>query len=188
LDRVRGLNIAPMGDMVSSHLLRIGKPSQESPPPQNKVLILGSGGLSIGQAGEFDYSGSQAIKALKEEGVYSVLINPNIATVQTMKGLADKVYFLPVTPGKHAFYLLVDCRARLRSCPFLCSLLLWQAYPPILGIGRLLPGGAPIFRCSLPILPLLHNRFVLPAQIMSSRSFCGSGRRVSCWPLAGRRP
>ncbi|XP_062508879.1 CAD protein-like isoform X2 [Corticium candelabrum] len=62
-----------------------------------KVLILGSGGLSIGQAGEFDYSGSQAIKALKEEGVQSVLINPNIATVQTSKGLADKVYFLPIT-------------------------------------------------------------------------------------------
>lgn len=61
-----------------------------------KVLILGSGGLSIGQAGEFDYSGSQAIKALKEEGIYTVLINPNIATVQTSKGLADKVYFLPV--------------------------------------------------------------------------------------------
>eukprot|EP01135_Chromosphaera_perkinsii_P003843 Nk52_evm1s258 gene=Nk52_evmTU1s258 len=63
-----------------------------------KVLVLGSGGLSIGQAGEFDYSGSQAIKALKEEGISSVLINPNIATIQTSKGLADKVYFLPVTP------------------------------------------------------------------------------------------
>ncbi|KTW28469.1 carbamoyl-phosphate synthase, large subunit [Pneumocystis carinii B80] len=63
-----------------------------------KVLILGSGGLSIGQAGEFDYSGSQAIKALKEEGIYTVLINPNIATVQTSKGMADKVYFLPVNP------------------------------------------------------------------------------------------
>ena len=63
----------------------------------NKVLILGSGGLSIGQAGEFDYSGSQAIKALKQEGIYTVLINPNIATIQTSRGLADKVYFLPVT-------------------------------------------------------------------------------------------
>lgn len=62
-----------------------------------KVLILGSGGLSIGQAGEFDYSGSQAIKALKEEKIQTVLINPNIATVQTSKGLADKVYFLPLT-------------------------------------------------------------------------------------------
>ncbi|KAI9771601.1 MAG: hypothetical protein M1840_001816 [Geoglossum simile] len=61
-----------------------------------KVLILGSGGLSIGQAGEFDYSGSQAIKALKEEDIYTILINPNIATIQTSKGLADKVYFLPV--------------------------------------------------------------------------------------------
>ncbi|KIJ53375.1 hypothetical protein M422DRAFT_25753 [Sphaerobolus stellatus SS14] len=64
----------------------------------SKVLILGSGGLSIGQAGEFDYSGSQAIKALKEEGIYTVLVNPNIATIATSKGLADKVYFLPVTP------------------------------------------------------------------------------------------
>ncbi|KAJ2051520.1 Carbamoyl-phosphate synthase [Coemansia sp. S16] len=63
-----------------------------------KVLVLGSGGLSIGQAGEFDYSGSQAIKALKEEGIYTILINPNIATIQTSKGLADKCYFLPVTP------------------------------------------------------------------------------------------
>jgi carbamoyl-phosphate synthase/aspartate carbamoyltransferase len=63
----------------------------------NKVLVLGSGGLSIGQAGEFDYSGSQAIKALKQEGIYTILINPNIATIQTSKGLADKVYFLPVT-------------------------------------------------------------------------------------------
>lgn len=62
-----------------------------------KVLILGSGGLSIGQAGEFDYSGSQAIKALREEKIQVVLINPNIATVQTSKGLADKVYFLPLT-------------------------------------------------------------------------------------------
>ena len=62
-----------------------------------KVLVLGSGGLSIGQAGEFDYSGSQAIKALQQEGIYTILINPNIATIQTSKGLADKVYFLPVT-------------------------------------------------------------------------------------------
>src|SRR5690606_17616254 len=59
-----------------------------------KVLVLGSGALKIGQAGEFDYSGSQAIKALKEEGIESVLVNPNIATIQTSKGLADKVYFL----------------------------------------------------------------------------------------------
>ncbi|KAL0486174.1 carbamoyl-phosphate synthase large subunit [Acrasis kona] len=63
-----------------------------------KVIILGSGGLTIGQAGEFDYSGSQCIKALKEEGIETILINPNIATVQTSKDLADKVYFLPVTP------------------------------------------------------------------------------------------
>lgn len=63
-----------------------------------KVLLLGSGALKIGEAGEFDYSGSQALKALREEGIYSVLINPNIATVQTSEGVADKIYFLPVTP------------------------------------------------------------------------------------------
>ncbi|MGY3089496.1 carbamoyl-phosphate synthase large subunit [Hymenobacter sp. UYAg731] len=70
--------------------LRMNKP--------NKVLILGSGALKIGEAGEFDYSGSQALKALKEEGIRTILINPNIATVQTSDGMADDVYFLPVTP------------------------------------------------------------------------------------------
>lgn len=68
-----------------------------------KVLLVGSGGLSIGQAGEFDYSGSQAIKALKEEGLEVILINPNVATVQTSKNLgrasADRVYFLPIRPN-----------------------------------------------------------------------------------------
>ena len=68
------------------------------PTVYRKVLVLGSGGLTIGQAGEFDYSGSQAIKALKEAGIMSILINPNIATVQTSAGMADRVYFLPVTP------------------------------------------------------------------------------------------
>ncbi len=63
-----------------------------------KVLLLGSGALKIGEAGEFDYSGSQALKALKEENIYTILVNPNIATVQTSEGVADKVYFLPVTP------------------------------------------------------------------------------------------
>ncbi|XP_045107647.1 CAD protein-like isoform X4 [Portunus trituberculatus] len=87
---------------LTSHLSY--KPSSEVPQAETgklpkKILILGSGGLSIGQAGEFDYSGSQAIKAMKEEGVESVLMNPNIATVQTSKGLADKVYFLPITPS-----------------------------------------------------------------------------------------
>ena len=64
-----------------------------------KVLVLGSGALKIGEAGEFDYSGSQALKALREEGVRTILVNPNIATVQTSEGIADKVYFLPVTPA-----------------------------------------------------------------------------------------
>ncbi len=63
-----------------------------------KILVLGSGALKIGEAGEFDYSGSQALKALKEEGLQTILINPNIATIQTSKDLADKIYFLPVTP------------------------------------------------------------------------------------------
>ena len=80
----------PLNKPLNTHFFRLQK--------YRKVLILGSGGLSIGQAGEFDYSGSQAIKAMREEGLEVVLMNPNIATVQTSKNLADKVYFLPVTP------------------------------------------------------------------------------------------
>ncbi|CAJ1380117.1 unnamed protein product [Effrenium voratum] len=72
--------------------------SYKHPQAISKVLVLGSGGLTIGQAGEFDYSGSQAIKALREQKVQSVLINPNIATVQTSRGLADQIFFVPVTP------------------------------------------------------------------------------------------
>ncbi|XP_053949605.1 CAD protein [Anastrepha ludens] len=79
-------------------LTYIPKPDSIPEKRPRKVLILGSGGLSIGQAGEFDYSGAQAIKAMKEEKIQTVLINPNIATVQTTKGLADKCYFLPLTP------------------------------------------------------------------------------------------
>ncbi|TPX50140.1 carbamoyl-phosphate synthase (glutamine-hydrolysing) [Synchytrium endobioticum] len=79
--------------------------SLKSPPLASKVLIVGSGGLSIGQAGEFDYSGSQAIKALKEEGVQTILLNPNIATIQTGKDLADTVYFLPINP-EYVDYIL----------------------------------------------------------------------------------
>ena len=71
-------------------------PSLSNNPTTKKVLLLGSGALKIGQAGEFDYSGSQALKALKEEGIETVLINPNIATIQTSEGVADKVYFQPV--------------------------------------------------------------------------------------------
>src|SRR5215467_2286573 len=63
-----------------------------------RVLVLGSGALKIGQAGEFDYSGTQALKALKEEGIYTVLVNPNIATIQTSHEFADNVYFVPLTP------------------------------------------------------------------------------------------
>src|SRR5215813_13570245 len=68
------------------------------PKKPRRVLVLGSGALQIGQAGEFDYSGSQAIKAFKEEGIATVLVNPNIATIQTSEGLADKIYLCAVTP------------------------------------------------------------------------------------------
>src|SRR5438309_285084 len=71
----------------------------QRPHRPSRVLLLGSGALKIGEAGEFDYSGSQALKALKEEGVEVVLVNPNIATVQTGPELADRVYFLPVDPS-----------------------------------------------------------------------------------------
>ena len=74
-------------------------------PDVRKVLIVGSGGLSIGQAGEFDYSGSQALKALREEGIEAVLINPNIATWQTSHQLASEVYFLPITTDYVAYVL-----------------------------------------------------------------------------------
>ncbi|TRY86953.1 hypothetical protein DNTS_000646 [Danionella cerebrum] len=83
---------------LMEHLTYPGSLDPDAFVRPRKVLVLGSGGLSIGQAGEFDYSGSQAIKALKEENIQTILINPNIATVQTSKGLADKVYFLPITP------------------------------------------------------------------------------------------
>ena len=94
---VNGLNIEDGEDSCHTEILSMSPEDLLKERPK-KVLLLGSGGLSIGQAGEFDYSGSQAIKALKEEGILTVLINPNIATVQTSKGMADKVYFLPITP------------------------------------------------------------------------------------------
>ena len=78
-----------------------------------KVLLLGSGALKIGEAGEFDYSGSQALKALREEGVKTVLINPNIATVQTSEGVADQIYFLPVQP--YFVERVIEKEARPRS-------------------------------------------------------------------------
>ena len=94
-----------IGCLGDSSFSRLGKeadlpnlPNDQTTKRPKKVLLLGSGALKIGQAGEFDYSGAQALKALKEEGVESVLINPNIATVQTSEGVADKVYFQPVTP------------------------------------------------------------------------------------------
>tara|TARA_Y100000310_G_scaffold251715_1_gene258303 strand:- start:20031 stop:23258 length:3228 start_codon:yes stop_codon:yes gene_type:complete len=74
------------------------KNSENNNSKPKKVIVLGSGSLKIGEAGEFDYSGSQCLKALKEEGIKTVLVNPNIATIQTSKGMADKIYFLPVTP------------------------------------------------------------------------------------------
>jgi len=86
------------GELIPQQLLPMHRYESIFKRPVEKVVLVGSGGLSIGQAGEFDYSGSQAIKALKEEGIEVILVNPNIATVQTSKGFADKVYFLPVTP------------------------------------------------------------------------------------------
>ena len=94
--------IGCLGDLSFSRLGKVTdvpKPlNDQSTKRPKKVLLLGSGALKIGQAGEFDYSGAQALKALREESVETVLINPNIATVQTSKGIADKVYFLPVQP------------------------------------------------------------------------------------------
>jgi carbamoyl-phosphate synthase large subunit len=74
------------------------KAKEQALEKPKKVLVLGSGSLKIGEAGEFDYSGSQCLKALREEGISTVLVNPNIATIQTSKGMADKTYLLPVTP------------------------------------------------------------------------------------------
>jgi carbamoyl-phosphate synthase / aspartate carbamoyltransferase / dihydroorotase len=96
-DNINGITGLSVKNRLIKKLIYVPKIPVDTTRPK-KVLILGSGGLSIGQAGEFDYSGSQAIKALKEEKIQTVLINPNIATVQTSKGLADKVYFLPLTP------------------------------------------------------------------------------------------
>ena len=79
-----------------------------------KILILGSGAIKIGQAGEFDYSGSQAIKALKEEGISTVLINPNIATVQTSESMADKIYFLPL--DLHFIEKVIEKESRMEFC------------------------------------------------------------------------
>ncbi|KAI6219197.1 CAD protein [Aphelenchoides fujianensis] len=90
--------------------------SKYDPGVQRKVLVIGSGGLSIGQAGEFDYSGAQAIKALVEEGVRTVLVNPNVATVQTCKGFADRTYFVPITKE-----YLTDVIKKERPTGILCT-------------------------------------------------------------------
>ncbi|XP_043931401.1 CAD protein [Protopterus annectens] len=97
ISKLAGHDGTTVKQMLTEMLTYKNSPSLSDIVRPRKVLILGSGGLSIGQAGEFDYSGSQAVKALKEENIQTVLINPNIATVQTSKGLADKVYFLPIT-------------------------------------------------------------------------------------------
>ena len=79
-----------------------------------RVLVLGSGALKIGQSGEFDYSGSQALKALREDGKYTILINPNIATVQTSEGVADAIYYCPSQP--HSWRRLSRRRNPTASC------------------------------------------------------------------------
>ena len=99
-DRFASLMENPVNDgkaPISGHLQK-KEPAFQPKKAISTVLVLGSGALKIGEAGEFDYSGSQALKALREEGIRTVLINPNIATVQTSEGIADKIYFLPVTP------------------------------------------------------------------------------------------
>lgn len=83
---------------AKGYIARLANATDKSRVQVKKVLVIGSGGLSIGQAGEFDYSGSQALKALKEESIFTILINPNIATIQTDHKLADEIYYLPVTP------------------------------------------------------------------------------------------
>lgn len=93
VERTKNNNEFKLMDLLQK---RLNPDIPKTPIDVQKVLILGSGGLSIGQAGEFDYSGSQAIKALREENIVTILINPNIATVQTSLGLANKVYFLPL--------------------------------------------------------------------------------------------
>ena len=94
MEEERNCGKAPISGHLSKHVTAPDLPGKIS-----KVLVLGSGALKIGEAGEFDYSGSQALKALREEGISTILINPNIATVQTSEGIADKIYFLPVTPS-----------------------------------------------------------------------------------------
>jgi len=93
VERTKKNNEFKLMDLIQK---RLNPDIPKTPMDVQKVLILGSGGLSIGQAGEFDYSGSQAIKAMREENIVTILINPNIATVQTSLGLANKVYFLPL--------------------------------------------------------------------------------------------
>jgi len=93
VERTKKNNEFKLMDLIQK---RLNPDIPRTPMDVQKVLILGSGGLSIGQAGEFDYSGSQAIKAMREENIVTILINPNIATVQTSLGLANKVYFLPL--------------------------------------------------------------------------------------------
>ena len=83
---------------AKGYIARLANSTSKSRVQVKKVLVIGSGGLSIGQAGEFDYSGSQALKALKEESIFTILVNPNIATIQTDHKLADEIYYLPVTP------------------------------------------------------------------------------------------
>ncbi|KAG5446610.1 cad protein, variant 2 [Clonorchis sinensis] len=108
LDQVRSPSDMTLSERLTKTItydqLRFEQLLAVRPNRPQKILLLGSGGLSIGQAGEFDYSGSQALKALREEGVQTLLINPNVATVQTTSGMADKIFLLPVTP---------DCVARI---------------------------------------------------------------------------
>ena len=137
-----------------------------------KVLVLGSGALKIGEAGEFDYSGSQAIKALKEEGVEVVLINPNIATIQTSENLADRVYFLPVTP-----YFTEQVIAREKPEGILlsfggqtalnCGVALWKG--GVLGKHRIPVLGSPMSAIEKTEDRELFNRALAGARLKTPR-------------------
>ncbi|MBP1769374.1 MAG: carB [Candidatus Aminicenantes bacterium] len=137
-----------------------------------KVLLLGSGALKIGEAGEFDYSGSQAIKALKEEGLEIVLINPNIATIQTSEGMADRVYFLPVTP-----YFVEKVIAREKPQGILlsfggqtalnCGLALWKR--GVIGTAELPVLGTPMEAVEKTEDRKLFNRALAEAGLKTPR-------------------
>src|SRR5262249_39865483 len=150
------------------------------PNTPQKVLILGSGALKIGEAGEFDYSGSQAIKALQEEGMTTVLVNPNIATIQTSDALADHVYFLPVTAD-----FVAKVIAKERPDAILLGFggqtaLNWVSSLP----GRVSWSGMAWRSWALPSRPFRPPRTADSLPPPWPRLLCGC--RAARWPAASR--